>query len=77
VLYAQQLFNLVEVFSQDKYKTVLLNLIGIFADGKGTTRLIPTLRGLIDVMTLSGDDQDKLPVMQDLVNVIDAELAGE
>jgi len=77
VLYAQQLYNLVQIFSQDSYKVALLNLIGIFADGKGTTLLIPTLKGLIDVMTLSQDDQDKLSIMQNLVNVIESELAGE
>jgi hypothetical protein len=77
MLYAQQLYNLVQVFSQDAYKVALLNLIGVFADGKGTNLLLPTLRWLIDVMTLSADDQDKLPIMQDLVGVIESELSGE
>jgi len=77
MLYAQQLYNLVEVFSQDKYKTVLLNLIGIFAGGGGTKQLVPTLRGLVDLMSLSEDDQDKLPIMQNLVDVIESELVGE
>jgi hypothetical protein len=77
MLYAQQLFNLVQAFSQDTHKIVLLNLVGIFAGGLGTKQLVPTLRGLIDVMTLSADDQNKLPIMQDLVNVIESELEGE
>jgi hypothetical protein len=76
MLYAQQLYNLVQAFSEDKHKIVLLNLVGIFAGGNGTQQLVPTLRGLIDLMSLSEADQDKLPIMQGLVNVIESELSG-